>query len=216
MASGRHCAPLAIPADRSGIFAEETALSAFRADVETCRRSLVIFTSVLTLRGADAGEAALVAAIGRGVAVRVVSRPPDEQVGATHAIQKLRGTGAVVDFRSEITMNLAIVDGSILWHGTRQFFAHDAPDAYLIRLQARHASEQVARFLTTPGADLADFSAGENPTCPRCKKDTIWHRGKTGAYFTCIAGCEGHLYATMRAGERQTRTGTGGVRRVAR
>ena len=185
----------------SGVFASSAANTMFAADATLSHRSIVVFSPTLTTTGVEAWSTILEGSLRRGSAVRVVTRPPSEQPYAARAVQLLKALNITVDYRADMATNLAIVDGSTLWHGTLQLLGERRTDDYLIRLTAPHTCAQLARFLATPGAhiDVPDISAPENPDCTLCRGHTTWHARNDSAYYACTTGCKLIIYPSQVA-----------------
>lgn len=217
-----HVGQVSVPADGAGVFTEGTFYPAFAQDLVAVRESLVIFSPFLTERGSSRWVEHLRAAIARGVAVRVVTRPPGDhgdilEVGLDDTISALRQVGVVVDLRAWMHEKIAVVDGEVLWHGSLNILSQRDTSESMLRIPSRSACEQVTRFVSTPfgGKDsTGKWGETENPACPSCGAPTIWKDGRFGIYFECEKECGGKMNA--RDARRQLPSGvTHGARQRA-
>lgn len=204
-----------LPEGAAGAFTEGTFYPAFWHDLERVRESLVLFSPFTTTTGTSRWVEPLRAAIARGVAVRVVTRPPQETGGVpagevAEIITGLRQLGVAVDLRARMHEKFAIIDNRILWHGSLNILSHRDTHESMLRIESVAACEQIGRFVSMPGGRREEdtvFHAAENPFCPICNGPTIWKSGRYGVYFECeTADCDGKVNAP-RPGRPHTRAG---------
>jgi KaiC/GvpD/RAD55 family RecA-like ATPase/predicted RNA-binding Zn-ribbon protein involved in translation (DUF1610 family) len=176
----------------TGIFSEGTFFPTFMADLEAAQRSAVIFSPFLTARGAGRLADHLRAAIGRGVAVRLVTNPPAPSGlfgddGLVETMEALRKLGVAVDLRAKMHEKIAFLDDSVVWAGSLNIMSHRDTSELMLRLPSRAAFEQIAAFVTTPGMGKSEERAlfeQENPT-HSCGCPMVWNTGPYGVYFAC-------------------------------
>src|SRR6266404_389840 len=182
-----------MPDDLAGAFTEGTFYPAFSRDLQKAKRSVVVFSPFLTARGTGRWVQYLLAALARGVSLRLVTRPPGNQggileEGLADTISQLRRTGIPVDLRARMHEKISIIDGEILWHGSLNILSHKDTSESMLRIPSRSACSQVARFVTTPSGKRdkdPDLTNPENPSCASCSRPTIWNNGRYGVYFVC-------------------------------
>lgn len=205
------------PEGAAGAFTEGTFYPAFQQDVARARESVVIFSPFATGAGTGRWVDPLRAALGRGVRVRVLTRPPEEPGGGTtdevgELVRALRDVGVAVDLRARMHEKIAILDGRILWHGSLNILSHRDTHESMLRIESPAACSQLARFVNAPagrGDDAPSLDARENPECPKCGGPTVWNDGRFGIYFECEEpSCDGKVDA--RRGGRSRATGGDG------
>lgn len=191
-----------LPAAAAGAFTEGSFYPAFTHDLLNAKTSAVLFSPFATAPGTSRWVEVLRGAVARGVAVRVVLRPPGEVGGApshevAEVIDELRALGIAVDLRARMHEKIAILDGQILWHGSLNILSHRDTHESMLRIASAAACAEVGRFVTTPTGrkdDHIDLHAAENPECPICGRPTIWNTGRFGIWFRCTnSDCEGKV-----------------------
>ena len=212
-----------LPDGAAGAFTEGTFYPAFAHDLVKAKSSVVLFSPFATATGTSRWLEPLRGALARGVAVRVVMRPPGEIGGApddevAELVEELRALGVSVDLRARMHEKIAILDGQVLWHGSLNILSHRDTHESMLRIESAAACEALGRFVSTPAGrkdDRADLHAAENPACPTCGNPTIWDSGRYGIWFRCAKpGCDGKV-DPRRRGQRSTRSqhrGRGGGR----
>ena len=196
------------PEGAAGAFTEGTFYPAFQQDLARARESIVIFSPFATGPGTGRWVDPLRAALGRGVRVRILTRPPEEPGGGTtdevgELVRALRDLGVVVDLRARMHEKIAILDGRILWHGSLNILSHRDTHESMLRIESPAACGQLARFVSTPAGrrdEVPALDARENPECPKCSGPTVWNDGRYGIYFECEdPDCEGKVDARRGA-----------------
>ncbi len=205
-ASGRLLQDL--PADAAGVFNEAAFYKAFPQDLARAQKSIVLFSPFVTVAGVGRWVDHLRAAVARGVAVRVLCKPPEEFAGAstaevTSALQRLRSQGIAVDLRAKMHEKIAIIDGDVLWHGSMNVLSHRNTTESMLRIRAPGVCQELAKLITGLRGDAAAASLerAENPACPLCRAPTVQKSGKNGAWFECSLGCGGKTDARAVGGK---------------
>lgn len=197
-----------LPRGAVGVFTEGTFYPAFAQDLKGAETSIVVFSPFATARGTSRWVEHLRGALARGVAVRVVMKPPGEFGGAsgdevTELVNNLRALGVVVDLRARMHEKIAIIDGQALWHGSLNIFSHNDTFESMLRIECEAACETVGRFVSSPNGktnDRPNLGASENPACPACGWPMIWNNGRFGIWFTCAKpGCDGKVDPRRRS-----------------
>jgi exonuclease VII small subunit len=209
-----------LPDGAAGAFTEGTFYPAFAQDLVKAKSSIVLFSPFATAPGTSRWVQPLRGALARGVAVRVVMKPPGEASGApadevAELVQELRALGVAVDLRARMHEKIAILDGRVLWHGSLNILSHRDTHESMLRIESAAACEALGRFVSTPTGrkdDRADLHTAENPACPTCGSPTIWwdSGGRYGISFRCAQPhCDGKVDA-RRHGQHPTRSQHGG------
>src|SRR5262249_4928178 len=104
------------PDSAAGAFTEGNFYPAFGRDLGRARESIVILSPFATVAGTARWVDTLRAALGRGVRVRILTRPADEFGGGgtdevNRLVDELRAIGVAVDLRARMHEKVAIIDG---------------------------------------------------------------------------------------------------------
>lgn len=209
-----------LPDGAAGAFTEGTFYPAFAHDLGKAKSSIVLFSPFATAPGTSRWVEHLRGALARGVAVRVVMRPPGEAGGAladevAELVGELRALGVNVDLRARMHEKIAILDSRVLWHGSLNILSHRDTHESMLRIESAAACEALGRFVSTPTGrkdDRTDLHAPENPACPTCGGPTVWDSGRYGIWFRCAKpDCDGKV-DPRRRGQRSTWAQHGGRR----
>lgn len=198
-----------LPADAAGVFNEAAFYEAFPQDLARAQKSIVLFSPFVTVAGVGRWGDHLRAAVARGVAVRLLCKPPEEFGGAStteveSALQRLRSQGIAVDLRAKMHEKIAILDGEVLWHGSLNVLSHRNTTESMLRIRAPGVCQELARLITGLRGDAAaaQLERGENPACPSCRAPTVHKSGRFGAWYECALGCGGRTDAQAGRAER--------------
>jgi len=191
----------------AGAFTEGTFYPAFNSDLEAASNSIVIFSPFLTSNGSGRYIDRLRAKQSHGTKIRLVTRPPDNDLGIpasglTEIISGIRELGITVDFRSDMHEKFAIIDGRILWHGSLNILSHRNTSESMLRIPSEAACVQLTRFFLPHTKDNEsdskavgeEFAGQENKDCPDCNGPTDRRTGRYGPYYLCVDdGCGGKV-----------------------
>lgn len=182
----------ALSSDGAGLFNEGSFYPAFRNDLETARKSIVLFSPFATEAGTSRWIEFLRAAILRGVNVRLLTRPPvdvdaDLALASPQLVQSLRSIGVVVDLRSKMHEKIAVIDGNVLWHGSLNILSHRNTHESMLRIESREVCDLVGRLVGKDGRrrDAPELHVAENPKCTKCGGPTVWIRTRNDIVFRC-------------------------------
>jgi hypothetical protein len=177
-----------------GLFDEDSFGTALRADFETARQSIVIFSGFITVaRTATFGDI-FRQLLSRGVKIRCVTRSAytnstEDPEQTDEALEALRELGCVVDLRAKIHQKVVLIDSKISWFGSLNPLSYTiGTDEIMMRVEGEETARQIAEYLALPGfaREGRDFWAQENPTCEKCGSPTVWIE-KHGSFFMCTA-----------------------------
>ncbi len=182
----------------AGVFNEKAFYGAFRQDLARAQKSIVVFSPFVTMPGTRRWVDLFQAAMGRGVVIRLVCKPPEEYAEeATEETKRVLGRlvqlGLRVDLRKGMHEKIAMIDEEILWHGSLNVFSHRATTESMLRLVNRQFCADMARMVTGLGEAeaVAAMSEAENPPCEECGGATVRVGAKNGPQFECAGGCGG-------------------------
>jgi chaperonin cofactor prefoldin len=188
-------------AEQSGAFNEGTFYPAFSQDLQSASKSILLFSPFLTQRGAGRWVDHFRAALERGVAIRIVTRPSSEFGGAADAetqaaIEHLKSIGVCVDLRARMHEKIAIIDERLLWMGSLNILSHRDTSESMFRISGEVACNRLVHILSMPKGHTKERKGlfePENPVCPDCGKATTLCTGRYGVWFECSAGCGGKV-----------------------
>lgn len=182
---------------KAGIFTEGTFYEVFRSDLLQAKESIVIFSPYITTSGTGRWMDILTDKTSQGIRVRLVARPPGDQGGILEDgleenIQNIIKSSVVVDLRARMHEKFAIIDKSILWHGSLNIFSHRNTSESMFRIPSQSVCQQMAQFVSSSVRQEAggkksdiDLTEKENPNCSDCSSSMIWKNGRYGIYFEC-------------------------------
>ena len=138
---------------RSSLYNEATFYKSFIADLNNCKRTVLIESPYLTTKRVAALLPVLAKIVKRGVAVTVCTRHPDEhdavlRAQAYAAMARLHSIG--VDLRLEtgyLHRKVAIVDDCILWEGSLNILSQNTSKEMMRRSFSRQLVRQMIRFI---------------------------------------------------------------------
>ncbi len=182
----------ALSSEGAGLFNEGSFYPAFRNDLETARKSIVLFSPFATEAGTSRWIELLRAAVLRGVHVRLLTQPPvdgdaDLALASRQLVQSLRSIGVVVDLRLQMHEKIAVIDGNVLWHGSLNVLSHRNTHESVLRIESREVCDLVGRLVGKDGRrrDAPELHVAENPKCTVCGGPTVWVRSRDGIVFRC-------------------------------
>jgi ribosomal protein L37AE/L43A/uncharacterized coiled-coil DUF342 family protein len=179
------------------IFDEGTFYPAFSHDLLNAKESIVIFSPFVTMNGTGRWMDILGPKTSEIVNVRLVARPCGDQGGVLEngleeLFEEIVRAGIVVDFRARMHEKFAIIDRTILWHGSLNIFSHRNTSESMFRIDSASLCEQIMQFVAATyekvkNKDKAEsnFTGRENPDCPTCSRPMVWKNGRYGVYFEC-------------------------------
>ena len=180
----------------SGLFNAQTFGIAFRQDLKSAEKSIVIFSAFFTPERVGTYADLFRAKIQQGVHIRCITRPPaangsmDTDTSRV-TLDALEGLGVGVDLRKSIHQKVLIVDGRVVWFGSLNALSHTyRTDEIMTRYENTEAAQVLASFLSrrvdsTHNISAQGFAQVENPRCPACKSRTVRGEGRYGPYFEC-------------------------------
>ncbi|RLB36839.1 MAG: hypothetical protein DRH12_15225 [Deltaproteobacteria bacterium] len=163
---------LPLPSDVLGdiaIFGAGTFYPAFRDDLDSAAKSILIVSPYATESRLSSLMDRLVAAARRGVEVSIVSGnrfralPPRQ-------IETLLHHGIKVGLREKLHQKLAVIDGRIVWHGSLNILSHRGTEESMLRISSRAFAARVLKFMKTGAPAEIVEAAGPfaSPLCPKC------------------------------------------------
>jgi hypothetical protein len=130
----------------------------FESDIVNAKENISIVSAFVTARRVRMLEENLRAAAERGVTIRVLTKPANDQFDETglrssssEGIKILKNLGARVEFNPETHEKIAVIDNSIVWHGSLNIFSQ------------RESSESMMRFIGEKTARQLLTNAGLRP-----------------------------------------------------
>jgi hypothetical protein len=95
-------------------------------------------------------EETLAAAVGRGVSVRILTKPPEKQSegesmkkSAMEGIQILKDIGARVELNPRTHEKICIIDNSVVWHGSLNILSQHESSESMMRFVGENTARQL-------------------------------------------------------------------------
>jgi hypothetical protein len=196
----------------TGLFDEGTFYDAFGEDIKAAQESIVIFSPFVTPSGTSRWVDVLRAKREQGVRVRIVTKPPNEMGNmgeeCEEVVKELDKLGFVVDVRARLHEKFAVIDETVVWHGSLNILSHRDTSESMFRLPSAVLCTQLIRLNSPPSAFKGeanpDFAERQNPPCSKCSGLTALLKGKYGIFFKCIS-CGGTTDSRPRRSTRRSR-----------
>ena len=173
------------------LHAAADARAAIAADLDRATDEVAIWSPRVDGHGMAQWSSALRGAVGRGVPVRVVTRPPAEQPGALRVLEQMRAAGVVVDLWAGMDERLLVVDAAYVWHGDADLGLELPADAVWARARSTALCSALVGLLRPTGAPRRALGVATTTTCPSCAAPTALRRSPGSATLRCTAGCDG-------------------------
>lgn len=208
-----------VKAESIGIFDERQFELGLAHDIQSAKKSVVLFSGYVTPgRVAVIGDL-LRSRILAGVKVRCVTRPPKlngtiPEATGREAISMLEGIEAVVDFRAKIHEKVCLIDNKIVWWGSLNALSHMGhADEMMTRVVNEGFAQTVAAHMSKRPVSfkkaMETLADAENPRCESCDAHSVYKEGRYGPYYECEESCgwKRNMKEVMRRRRFQSRTG---------
>jgi hypothetical protein len=158
----------------------------FANDLETAGDEVAVFSPRVTAHGMARWSATLRSLIARGVAVRVVTRPPAEQPRAAALIEQMTEAGVAIDLWAGMEERVAVVDADLAWVGGLDLGVEG--ESRYLRVKGSALPAALADVLRPARAPRRPLGEPTNEPCERCDGPTVLRRGGGAAAYVCLLG----------------------------
>lgn len=167
------------------MYTERNFWARFFQDVRTIQQRFIILSPFLSVRRSSTFMDYFRAMKGRGIDMRVYTRPRSQQTGemanqAEIVIDQLRNIGVNVVERRSMHQKIAIIDDNIAWEGSLNILSHRDTEEHMRRFEGPSTVEEIIRNL-----ELDE----ENPTGKQMKEP-------------CPTECGGYLVVRSKYGKK--------------
>ncbi len=180
--------PAGRPSDpsRGRMYTEKNFWARFIEDVKNCQTRLIILSPFLTVGRSSAFVDYFRAMKGRGMEIRIYTRPANQQSGemanqAGVVIDQFRSIGVTVVERRSMHQKVAIIDDTIAWEGSLNILSHKDSGEQMRRFEGPSAVEEVIRNL-----ELDEEMPSGSQSAERCPEP----------------GCDGYLVVRSKNGRK--------------
>ncbi|MFE4633157.1 AAA domain-containing protein [Streptomyces sp. NPDC056773] len=138
---------------RPAFFEHSEVLSAVAWDVERAQRSIELYSAFMDPVPVRRWAQMLGARTAAGLQVTIFTRRPEEQQDpskeARHRdlVSLLEEAGCRVEFRERMHEKVVIIDGSVLWHGSKNLLANIGPTDLMMRYTDPASCDRVRRLM---------------------------------------------------------------------
>ncbi|MGC5360249.1 AAA domain-containing protein [Streptomyces sp. DT24] len=138
---------------RPAFFEHSEVLGAVEWDVERARRSIELYSAFMDAPPVRRWARMLGPRTAAGIQVTVFTRPPEEQQEPSRVarhrelVQQLEAVGCRVEFRDRMHEKVLILDGSVLWHGSKNLLANIGPTDLMMRYTDPASCDRVRRLM---------------------------------------------------------------------
>ena len=175
------------------------------ADLETAGTEVAMFTPRVTGHGMARWSPVLRGLLARGVAVRVVTRPPAEQPRAASLIDQMRDAGVDVDLWAAMEERVVVIDSDLAWVGGGDLGLEPDPERRYLRVKGSALPNALADLLRPARAPRRALGEPVNEPCERCDGPTVLRRGGGAAAYVCLLGRSCPGLVEVPEGERGDR-----------
>lgn len=120
------------------------------SDLRDAKEDIAIVSAFVTARRVRTLEETLRAAIERGVAVRILTKPPETQFdeeemkqSAIEGVRILKNLGARVEFNPKTHEKICVIDNTIVWHGSLNILSQYKSSESMIRFVGENTARQL-------------------------------------------------------------------------
>ncbi|MFD4320219.1 AAA domain-containing protein [Streptomyces sp. NPDC058548] len=138
---------------RPAFFEHSEVLEAVAWDVERAQRSIELYSAFMDAPPVSRWARMLAPKAAAGLQVTVFTRPPEEQQEpfrvARHQelVGQLEAVGCRVEFRDRMHEKVLILDGAVLWHGSKNLLANIGPTDLMMRYTDPASCDRVRRLM---------------------------------------------------------------------
>jgi len=168
------------------MYTERNFWAKFFQDVKRSQQRLIILSPFLSVRRSSTFMDYFRAMKGRGIDIRVYTRPRNQQTGemanqADIVVDQLRSIGVSVVEKDRMHQKVAIIDDTIAWEGSLNILSHKDTGEHMRRFEGLSTVEEIIRNLDLDEEMPSGSHTGEE--CPR-------------------AGCGGYLVVRSNYGRK--------------
>lgn len=137
---------------RPAFFEHSEVLEAVAWDVERAQRSIELYSAFMDAPPVRRWARMLGPKAAEGLQITVFTRPSEEQQEprvARHRelVGELEAVGCRVEFRDRMHEKVLILDGSVLWHGSKNLLANIGPTDLMMRYTDPASCDRVRRLM---------------------------------------------------------------------
>ncbi|MFF2192303.1 AAA domain-containing protein [Streptomyces sp. NPDC058157] len=138
---------------RPAFFEHSEVLSAVAWDVERAERSIELYSAFMDPAPVRRWAQMLGTRTAAGLRVTVFTRAPEEQQEPSRVarhrdlVSLLEAAGCQVEFRERMHEKVVIIDGSVLWHGSKNLLANIGPTDLMMRYTDPASCDRVRRLM---------------------------------------------------------------------
>lgn len=168
------------------MYTERNFWARFFQDIKSCQQRLIILSPFLSVRRSGTFMDYFRAMKGRGIDIRVHTRPRNQQTGemanqADIVIDQLRSIGVNVVERGKMHQKVAIIDDTIAWEGSLNILSHKDTEEQMRRFEGPSTVEEIIRNF-----ELDEEMPSGNQTEEKCPEP----------------GCDGFLVVRNKYGRK--------------
>lgn len=177
---------------QSSLYTEKNFWPAFLSDIRSTEKNLVIMSPFISLGRAGKLMDFFRALLGRGVSMRIYTRPPSKQGSslsehAESVISQLESIGARVFQINRMHQKVAVIDKQIAWEGSLNILSHKDGKEQMRRIEGENTVKEIIRNLDLD-REAEGMVAGK--LCPECLKEGINSKmvvkqGRYGGFWGC-------------------------------
>lgn len=181
------------------LYTERNFWAKYFEDIKTSKERLIILSPFLSVRRSGFFMDYFRVLKGRGVDIRVYTRPKNQQTGemanqADIVIDQLRSIGVSIIEKRSMHQKVSIIDSTIAWEGSLNILSHKDTEEHMRRFEGLSTIEEIIRNLELDEDNPSGSQTGEKCPEPGCGGDLVV-RSKYGRKFL---GCSN--YATKKCG----------------
>lgn len=180
----------------SKLYTEKNFWGKFLRDIKATQRQLIIYSPFLTLNRSGRLMDYFQSMVGRGIKLRVYTRPSNDQDGhmadqSESVIKKMKEIGVQITEISKMHQKIALIDKSIAWEGSLNILSHRDTGEQMRRFVGDSCIEEIIKNLELGEDERATTKDADK--CPKCGSSLVERFGKHGKFMSCSAypKCDG-------------------------
>jgi hypothetical protein len=166
------------------------------SDILNAKETIVFYSGFFTDQRISSLKEIIQKKINDGIKIKFVIPPPNrngtiDPIIGDATIIKMKELGVIIDLRANIHQKAVLIDRNILWFGSLNPLSFSGrTNETMMRIPGEDIAVAFANSVSVSKSGGKEnpkiLSIKENPDCPECSSDSVYHKSTRGPYFKCI------------------------------